>query len=130
VDGDGGFLRTPFATITIVRDALTFSSSSRIFLIEGILTVLMSIFGFVFVVPFPDQNAWLSWRFLSEREVRYVMATVDRDRGDAATEAFTLRRFLKPAGDPKVWGFALIFVSTTTMVSDCHGFPSQELEIY
>ncbi|GIZ41052.1 hypothetical protein CKM354_000436900 [Cercospora kikuchii] len=86
-----------------------------IFIMEGILTVLISILGFVFVVPFPDQQAWKCWGFLSEREVRYVIATVEHDRGDAKTEAFTMKRFLTPALDPKVWGFALIFLCTTTM---------------
>lgn len=71
--------------------------------------------GYCLLVPFPDQKAWNSWNFLSEREVRYVMATVDRDRGDAQVEAFTLKRFLTPASDLKVWGFAMIFLCTTTM---------------
>lgn len=86
-----------------------------IFIIEGILTVVIGIIGFIFLVPFPDQNAWRSWNFLSEREVRYIMATVDRDRGDTQIEAFSLKRFLTPAKDIKVWGFAMIFFCTTTM---------------
>jgi MFS family permease len=67
------------------------------------------------VVPFPDQQAWKVWGFLSEREVKYVMATVDRDRGDAATEPFELKKFLQPASDFKVWCFAMIFLCSTTI---------------
>lgn len=86
---------------------------NRIFIMEGIITVLIGLAGFIFVVGFPDQEAWKTWGFLNEREVRYVMATVDRDRGDVSTEAFTLKRFLTPALDAKVWGFAMIFLCTT-----------------
>lgn len=82
---------------------------------EGILTVLIGGLGLIFVVPFPDQQAWKSWGFLNEREVRYIMATVDQDRGDAVTEAFSMKRFLAPASDPKIWGFAMIFLCTTTI---------------
>lgn len=82
---------------------------------EGILTVLIGFLGVAFVVPFPDQQAWKARGFLNEREVKYVMATVDKDRGDSQTEPFTLKRFMTPALDPKVWGFALIFLCTTTM---------------
>lgn len=91
------------------------ANSNRIFLMEGILTVLVAFVGFFFLVPFPDEQAWKAWRFLSEREVRYVIATVEHDRGDAALETFTLKRFLTPALDLKVWGFAMIFLCTTTV---------------
>ncbi len=71
---------------------------------EGILTVLIGVLGWIFVVPFPDQEAWKAWGFLNEREVRYVMATVDRDRGDATTEAFTTKRFLSKSRIPSKFG--------------------------
>lgn len=84
---------------------------------EGIITCLLGIAGYFLIVPFPDQEAWKSKGFLTQREVEYVMAIVDQDRGDAHTEPFTLGRFLRPALQPKVWGFAMQFLCTTTMVS-------------
>lgn len=66
-------------------------------------------------MPFPDQEAWKSKGFLTKREVEYVIALVDADRGDAHTEPFTLGRFLRPGLQPKVWGFAMMFLCTTTM---------------
>ncbi|KAI5357314.1 putative major facilitator superfamily, MFS transporter superfamily [Septoria linicola] len=86
-----------------------------IFIMEGIITVLIGIAGYIFLVGFPDQQAWKSWGFLNEREVRYVVACVDRDRGDATVEPFSMKRFLTPALDIKVWGFAMIFLCTTTI---------------
>lgn len=71
---------------------------------EGIITVLLGIAGYFLIVPFPDQDAWKSKGFLTQREVEYVIAIVDQDRGDAHTEGFTWGRFLRPALQPKVWG--------------------------
>lgn len=42
------------------------------------------------------------------------MRRIDADRGDVSLEAFTLARFLRPALDLKIWGFALIFFAGTT----------------
>lgn len=88
---------------------------SQIFIMEGIITVLIGIAGYFLIVPFPDQDAWKSKGFLTKEEVEFIIATVDADRGDAHTEPFTLGRFLRPALDFKVWGFALMFLCTTTM---------------
>lgn len=77
---------------------------------EGIITVLLGIAGYFIIVPFPDQQAWKSKGFLTQAEVEYVIALVDADRGDAHTESFTLKKFLGPAKQPKVWGFAMMFL--------------------
>lgn len=82
---------------------------------EGIITVLLGIAGYFLIVPFPDQEAWKSKGFLTQREVEYVIALVDADRGDAQTEPFALGKFLRPALQLKVWGFAMMFLCTTTM---------------
>ena len=64
--------------------------------------------GYLFLVDFPER-AKNSWRFLNEREVQYIIRRVNKDRGDAELLPFTLGRFLRPALDFKIWGFALIF---------------------
>lgn len=79
-----------------------------IFVMEGIITCLIALAGFVFVVDFPDK-AHKTWRFLSEREGAFILRRLNRDRQDAAPEAFSLRRFLRPALDLKIWGYALLF---------------------
>lgn len=77
-------------------------TNKRQFIIEGILTVLVAIGGYIFLVPFPDDDPHKCWGFLNQREVAWVIARVDADRGDAQTEPFSLAKFLKPAGDAKV----------------------------
>lgn len=85
-----------------------------IFIIEGILTVLISIVGWFLIVGFPD-DAHKNWRFLTERETRWVIAKVQADRGDAKTEAWNAKKFFGAGLDLKIWGFAMIFCMSTTV---------------
>lgn len=64
---------------------------------------------FAFLVDFPDR-ASNSWRFLSKKESDWVVRRINNDRHDGNLEAFSLKKFLKPGLDPKIWGFALIFL--------------------
>ncbi|KAF3929477.1 hypothetical protein ABW19_dt0200009 [Dactylella cylindrospora] len=86
-----------------------------IFIMEGIITCIIAAAAYIFLVPFPDADAWKSWRFLNKSEVGYIIRKVDADRGDVHLEQFTLKRFLRPALDFKVWCFGLIFCFSTTV---------------
>ncbi|KAJ5654769.1 hypothetical protein N7490_001772 [Penicillium lividum] len=83
-----------------------------IFIMEGIITCLIGLAGYVFMVDFPEK-AHKAWGFLTERESAYITRRINRDRQDAGLDQFSFSKFLKPARDPKVWGFALIFLCTT-----------------
>ena len=73
------------------------------------ITGFIGILCFVFLVDFPDR-AHKSWRFLNERECAFIIRRINEDRNDGDLEAFSLKKFLKPALDPKIWGFAMIFL--------------------
>ena len=73
------------------------------------LSCLIAIIGGVLLVDFPER-AHKSWKFLTESECAFIIRRVNKDRGDALAERFTMGRFLRPALDLKVWGFALIFL--------------------
>lgn len=85
-----------------------------IFIVEGSLTVALGIGGYWALVDFPDK-AHKSWKFLNEREVKFIINRVDKDRGDAKPEPFSIKKFLGAATDIKIWGFAMIFFNTTTV---------------
>ncbi|KAH7391040.1 major facilitator superfamily domain-containing protein [Phaeosphaeria sp. MPI-PUGE-AT-0046c] len=85
-----------------------------IFIIEGALTVFLGIVGYWALVDFPDK-AHTSWHFLNERETKFIIDAVNRDRGDAKPEPWNLRKFLRGGLDIKIWGFAMIFFNTTTV---------------
>ncbi|KAJ5385392.1 Major facilitator superfamily domain general substrate transporter [Penicillium concentricum] len=85
-----------------------------IFILEGVITGVIGILCFFFLVDFPDR-AHKSWRFLNERECAFIVRRINKDRNDGDLEAFSLKKFLKPALDPKIWAFAMIFFSITTV---------------
>ncbi|KAE8345038.1 hypothetical protein BDV24DRAFT_171001 [Aspergillus arachidicola] len=89
------------------------SGWSWIFIMEGVITGLIGILTLLFLVDFPDR-AHKSWKFLSEKECAFIMRRINRDRSDGDAEPFAMKKFLAPALDPKIWGFALIFFSITT----------------
>ncbi|CAI7678954.1 unnamed protein product [Penicillium pancosmium] len=85
-----------------------------IFILEGVITGFIGMLCFAFLVDFPDR-ASKSWRFLSKKESDWVVRRINNDRKDGNLEAFSLKKFLKPGLDPKIWGFALIFFCLTTV---------------
>ncbi|KAL3454967.1 major facilitator superfamily domain-containing protein [Aspergillus heterothallicus] len=85
-----------------------------IFIMQGVLTFIVGILCMIFVVDFPDKGH-NAWGFLNERECAFILRRLNRDRADANPEPFNIIKFLRPALDPKIWGFALIFFCLTTV---------------
>lgn len=81
---------------------------------EGIITVLVGIGGYFFLIDFPDRSAKKSWRFLSEKELNFVKAQLAKDRDDVEAEPWSFRKWASSGLDPKAWGFALIFFGVVT----------------
>lgn len=82
-----------------------------IFIIEGALTVALGIGAYWVLVDFPDQ-AHRSWNFLNEREIRFIINRVDKDRGDARVERFSWAKFFRAGLDIKIWGYAMVSIIT------------------
>ncbi|KAG2417820.1 hypothetical protein HFD88_000919 [Aspergillus terreus] len=87
---------------------------SWIFIMQGVLTFIVGLLCLIFVVDFPDKGHH-AWGFLTEKECAFIIRRLNRDRADANPEPFSLKKFLSPALDPKIWGFGLIFFSLTTV---------------
>ena len=83
-----------------------------IFIMEGIITCLIGILGYIFMVDFPER-AHTAWSFLSKDEADYIIRRINRDRQDAEGDKFSWTKFLTPALDFKVWVFALMFLSVS-----------------
>ncbi|KAF3088032.1 hypothetical protein TWF569_006080 [Orbilia oligospora] len=86
-----------------------------IFIMQGVITCVIAIIAYIFLVPFPDADAHKSWGFLNKSEVNYIIRKVNDDRGDVHLEPFTLIKFLGGGADFKVWCFGLIFCFSTTV---------------
>ncbi|RCI16208.1 hypothetical protein L249_1870 [Ophiocordyceps polyrhachis-furcata BCC 54312] len=85
-----------------------------IFIVEGVISCLIALASYVLLVEFPE-DGHRSWRFLNKQECDFVIRRVNRDRGDAVTDAFSLRAFLTPALDCKIWVYAFVFFCVTTV---------------
>lgn len=88
-----------------------------IFILQGVITVLIGIIGWFFIVDFPElcTKPGLGMKFLNEKEAAFIVATIEQDRHDTVAEDFNLGKYLKNAMDSKVWGFAWLFGLTTTV---------------
>ncbi|EAS30930.3 phthalate transporter [Coccidioides immitis RS] len=85
-----------------------------IFIMEGVISVAVAIICYIFIVDFPDK-ADKAWGFLNSKEQAFILRRLNKDRGDADPEPFTFAKFLRPALDLKIWGFAMIFFCLTTV---------------
>ena len=90
-----------------------------IYIMQGIITVVVGLIGAVTIVDFPELAAKksknpLTWAFLSEKEVAFIVNRIQKDRDDAIPERFNIKRYISNASDPKIWGFAALFGLTTT----------------
>jgi MFS family permease len=89
-----------------------------IFLWEGIITIIIAIIGFIFLVDFPE-DAHKSKFFLKDDEIKIMIDRVDRDRGDAHITKFNIRSYLAEGKDWKVWCFAINFGLSGTKQTEC-----------
>lgn len=82
-----------------------------IFIIEGIITCIIGIAGYWLLVDFPDSDR-TTWKFLGARERQWIVARIEKDRGDARITPFKLSAFLRSGRDWKIWAYALLFFNT------------------
>ncbi|KAK3069695.1 hypothetical protein LTR53_011761 [Teratosphaeriaceae sp. CCFEE 6253] len=78
------------------------------FLVQGLLTLLIGIVTYFWMVDFPDQAHNTPW-FLTEEEQKLAVSRIQLDRRDAQAEPFAWSKVLRHAKDPKVYGFACMF---------------------
>jgi len=83
---------------------------------QGLLTCVVALGSYFLIVDFPEQAATAGFqlKFLNEEEAAFVVARIEKDRSDAIPEPFVIGKYLKNALDLKVWGFATLFMLTTT----------------
>lgn len=75
-----------------------------IFILEGILTIIISVAAYFFVVNYPATA-----KFLNEDERIYIQTRLSTDTDVTRNEAFTWANFSKALNDPKVWLYGFGF---------------------
>lgn len=73
----------------------------------------MGIASYAILVDFPEKSR-SAWRFLTDTEVDYVVAKIEADRSDVFMEPFSMKKYCLNACDSKVWGYAALYMLTTT----------------
>jgi hypothetical protein len=83
---------------------------------QGLITCMLALGSYFLIVDFPEEAAIAGFqlKFLNKEEADFVVARIERDRQDAIPEPFMVGNYLKNALDLKVWGFATLFMLTTT----------------
>ncbi|KAI0260221.1 major facilitator superfamily domain-containing protein [Gloeopeniophorella convolvens] len=75
-----------------------------IFILEGLLTVFVSLVGFFIVPTWPQKAKWLT-----DSERSRLLARLDADCDAAEKEKFAWIYVRQAFSDPLVWGYALLF---------------------
>lgn len=89
-----------------------------IFIMEGIITCVIAVFGYIYVVDFP-QDGDKARGFLTTQEKDFVIRHLNRDRHDADTSQWTTKEFMRAALDIKLWAFALAYLWVLVDELDC-----------
>jgi len=95
-------------TFTLMHGRLGHSGWRWMFTMYGIITLVVAIFGYLFIQDIPSKAT-----FLTEEERHFIMTRIERDRADSKPDPMTLRQIVQYAADWKIWLFGLFFMSTT-----------------
>ncbi|EXJ56331.1 uncharacterized protein A1O5_12598 [Cladophialophora psammophila CBS 110553] len=92
---------------------------SWIFIFEGIATCVVAIVVLFFLIDFPDKAARPTKlgfrRFLTPNEAAVILARIERDRGDAIPEKFSLKVVLNHLKDWKIWEYCILLLCNNTV---------------
>ncbi len=75
-----------------------------IFILEGLLTVVVSLIAYHFIANYPSTA-----KFLTERERAYILARLEASTDATRNESFTWGNVLMAMRDPKVWFYGFSF---------------------
>lgn len=73
-----------------------------IFIIEGIITCVLAIMGYLLIIDFPDKVLQKK-SFLTPEEVELIKSRINKDRGDAEHDAITFKKVIVTLGRWQIW---------------------------
>jgi len=74
-----------------------------IFIMEGIMTVVLGILGYMLIVDFPDKVHLSKRPFLTVDELQLLKDRLQRDRGDSEFDKITLKIIGKVLLNWQIW---------------------------
>lgn len=97
----------PLAVLTVLR----------IFIIEGLITIVVSFISTFFIVPFPQDST-----FLSHADKALLLARLKEDGSEAPIDPLTPSRVLSFLGDWKIWAAILMYLGAMENANSITGF--------
>lgn len=77
--------------------------STRIFIINGLMTVVLAALGWILIVDFPDKVHESKRPFLKPEQVKIIQDKLDRDRRDAEYDPLTWPKFVAACARWELW---------------------------
>ncbi|KAF2214999.1 hypothetical protein CERZMDRAFT_95371 [Cercospora zeae-maydis SCOH1-5] len=103
----------------VVRSKPGIAGWRWIFIVQGLLTVVVSTIGAFYITDFPENAAkktrYLARPFLTEKESAFIVARIEKDRDDAVVPPFQLSTYLRCGSELKIWGFSVLLMLTTSV---------------
>ena len=93
-----------------IGDYTTYNGWRWIYIIEGVITAVLGIIAYFYLVDFPQSR---KTRFLSETEKAFVNERLSWDRGVNEAHKVTWQSIREDLKDWKVWACAWIYFSAT-----------------
>ncbi|KAF2198050.1 MFS general substrate transporter [Delitschia confertaspora ATCC 74209] len=85
-----------------------------IFIIEGLIPIVLAVFGWFIIVDFPDKVYEAKHPFLNADEVQIVKDRLEADRGDSTYDHVTFTKILHTLAMWQIWIYALLFMAAGT----------------
>lgn len=105
-------------SLTIIFDIQSdITITSRIFIIEGLITIVISLISIAFIVPFPQDST-----FLTTEAKALLLARLKEDGSDSPADPLTPTRILSHLRDWKIWIAMLTYLGAAENANAITGF--------
>jgi hypothetical protein len=95
----------------------SFLTAGRIFIIEGCITIVISVVSYFFIVPFPEDCA-----FFKPKEKALLLARLEDDGGAVAHDKLPPKRIYEFLRDWKIWVAVLMYLGAAENANSITGF--------
>ena len=109
--------RVGHGTSYLMTQARSLRSSRRIFIIEGLVTIVVALISYFFIPASLNKAS-----FLTESDKEELSALLKKDSDAADSEAFNWRGVKAALTDPQCWGYAALF--------HCHSFSLYSITLF
>ncbi|KAL0955861.1 hypothetical protein HGRIS_002063 [Hohenbuehelia grisea] len=105
----GGFSPIFAYAISLLNGKRGIAGWEWIFIIEGAITIALSLVFYLGLPDFPDKN-----KFLTPEQTALILKRVEDDRGDSVPDEITFTKVKLHLSDWTIWAYGVMFMCATT----------------